>query len=298
MSDDVRGIRSAYAGTSSTNATDYQIKQSLREVFTNFLAFVKTCESAEETTGATYVSALPAVMQTDGQDNGLQMAEIPKCPHYRIQQGICALVIDPVPGDIGIFSALKADSTTVSQGVTEPQRPGSLREFSQSNAVMVGTVHTKAPENWITLRQDKTREGYAPEGIKDRTDKDLVIQVGQNVTITVGQHEQITISGNFTGTVQGNASLNVSGTVDLTAGGAVSIKAPSVTIDAPTITATGNMTVQGTLTAANGTMHAGGGTFSMQGSISATGDVQGGGISLTGHTHTEQGDGAETSGPH
>ena len=299
MAEDVRGLRPAYAATSQTNAQAYQIKQALREVHTNFLGIVQSCESTEEKSGATFVSVLPAVSQTDGEDKALQMVTIPKCPHYRVQQGICALVIDPVPGDIGVFNALKADSTTVAEGTTQPQRPGSLREFSQSNSIMTGAVHTKTPENWITLRQDKTRESYAPEGIKDRTDKDnqqvigqnLIIQVGKDLTLTIGANKTVTIQGNFTGTISGTANLTVQG--------AVSINAPAgVTITSPNTKITGNLTVGGNL-ACDGS--GGGGNCTIKGNVSATGsvhsdaDVTAGGISLNSHTHTCP-DG-QTSGP-
>lgn len=307
-----RGLQDPYSVTSPANALSFAIEQKLRHVQTNFIGCVKECDGTEEKAGSGKVSVLPLVAQTDAEHNALPMQNLVDLPYTRYQYGVCALVIDPAPGDIMVLNVTKNDSKNIKPGMTEPLPPASYREFSQSDAVAAGAIHTQTPQNWITLRQDLTREGYAPEGIKDRTDKDLVIQVGQNVTITVGQNEEITISGNFTGTVQGNASLTVNGNCSLTVNGtttvnstgAVSVtssagatvQATDITLDAPTITATGNMTIAGTLTAANGTMHAGGGSFSMQGSISATGDVQGGGISLTSHTHTAPH--GETSGPH
>lgn len=296
MQAESKGLRSAYASTSPTNQAAYQVQQQLRQIHTNFLGIVQSCESDEEKTGATTVSVIPAVQQTDGEGNALPMATIPKCPHTRYQHGICAVIIDPVQGDKVVCCAPKNDSTTISADTVEPQRPGSLREFSQSNSFAMGAVHTKTPENWVTLRQDKTRESYAPEGVLNRTDKtireemgedhewevgrdgvhnfgqNLVISIGQDCTITIGGDKTVTISGNLNCVVTGNATL----------------KAASVTIDAPQTTITGNVRIAGTLSQGEG----GGGNATFGGSVTARGsihsdaDVTAGGISLNSHTHS------------
>ena len=71
----------------------------------------------------------------------------------------------------------------------------------------------------------------------------------------------------------------------------MTVKASSVTLDAPETTVTGNLTIGGAL--AQGGSGASNATFG--GQVHAQGDVTAGGISLQGHTHTEQGDGAPTS---
>lgn len=70
-----------------------------------------------------------------------------------------------------------------------------------------------------------------------------------------------------------------------------------VTIDAPNTETTGNLLVSGSLTYMQGMTGNGGGgaTAIINGSLSATGDVSAGAISLQNHVHTEQGDGAPTS---
>ena len=73
----------------------------------------------------------------------------------------------------------------------------------------------------------------------------------------------------------------------------VTVKSASVTIDAPETTITGNVTIGGALSQGS----EGGGDASFGGSVSARGDVTAGSISLQGHTHTEQGDGADVSAP-
>ena len=80
--------------------------------------------------------------------------------------------------------------------------------------------------------------------------------------------------------------------------GDASLKAASAKVDAPTALFTGNVTVQGALTVQGGLAVSGGSGASVTGDLKTTGDVVAGAISLKTHTHTEQGDGAETSGPH
>lgn len=83
--------------------------------------------------------------------------------------------------------------------------------------------------------------------------------------------------------------------------GSAAIHADSVTLDSPQTTCTGNLTVQGHLSflaGMSGKGGAGGGAAAtIQGTLATTEDVKAGAISLNSHTHTEQGDGASTSGP-
>lgn len=72
----------------------------------------------------------------------------------------------------------------------------------------------------------------------------------------------------------------------------------SVTFDTPQGTFTGNLTVRGHINGQGGLSISGGSGAAVDGAVAATGDVTAGGISLQGHTHTEQGDGAETSPAH
>ena len=59
-----QGAQTAYASTSMVNQTRFQTTQAIkREVQTSFLARIDKCESAEETTGATYVSLTPITAQ-------------------------------------------------------------------------------------------------------------------------------------------------------------------------------------------------------------------------------------------
>ena len=122
-----------------------------------------------------------------------------------------------------------------------------------------------------------TREGlevYTPGWLHATVDKDAEITVGGNVTESVGGDVSATVTGNVT------------------------VKASAVTIDSASLHVTGATTIDKSLTVLGGLAVSGGSGASVEGSLTTTGDVKASGISLTSHTHTEQGDRAETSGPH
>ena len=99
----------------------------------------------------------------------------------------------------------------------------------------------------------------------------------------------------------GNLDIKVGGVTVLNSGGAVTVKAPSVTIDAPATTCTGTLTVKGLITGQGGLNISGGGSGAaavITGTLTTTGDVVAGDISLTGHVHGGvQGGTSKTSGP-
>lgn len=87
----------------------------------------------------------------------------------------------------------------------------------------------------------------------------------------------------------------------------VTVEADNVKIDAPNTTCTGNLVVQQRLTYMGGMIGkpgAGGGSaasieghVNVTGNVTSTGDVKAGDISLTGHSHMEQGDGKKVGPP-
>lgn len=360
-----QGVQDPFSVTSPVNQSRFQIEQSLKQsVQTSYLARIDKCDSKEETTGASYVSATPLTSQTDAEGNAMEMVSIPKLPFVRTQQGIAAFIIDPIPGDIMLMSVCKHDISKIKQGTKESEPANSTRAFSQSDSVAVGSVHTQVPTNYVLLRQDNTLKSRCPDGYEWETDKtiketaleDREIELGRdkkehigqnqtlsvdkdqtvtiqgqrtltieqdntrtingndnttiakNLSLTINQDGNITITGNFTGTINGNATLSVQGSLDATVQGSVNItssssatiKATSVTIDAPETTITGNLSLGGNLSAGSG---GGGGQGTFNGSLlskqTITGqqDVVTGGISLKSHIHGNGNDGNPTTGP-
>ena len=93
--------------------------------------------------------------------------------------------------------------------------------------------------------------------------------------------------------LKGCQSIRVenAGTINVQSGAAIAVKAPSIKFDAASVEVTGNLMIGGGLQQGAGA----GGSAEFAGSVQAAGDVKAGNISLQGHHHIEQGNGAPTS---
>lgn len=208
-----RGLRDPYTMASGYNQLEFIVRRIISEIVnTSALVRVDGCTSQGPEGPAGTVSATPLVAQTDAEGNALPMTQIPSMPHYRIQAGIAAIILDPVPGDIGVASFCKSDSSTVKPGTSEPQRPGSFRNFDQADGMLVATVSNKAPEVWIEIRQDKTIIIHAPEGCTIETDKIAEIKAGEGIVLNA---PQTTITGNLTATGEKGNAISMTGNVQL-----------------------------------------------------------------------------------
>ena len=296
-----QGTRGGYSNTSATNQTNFLVSQQIRkDIQTSFIARIDSCQSSEENAGSKTVAITPLISQTDTEGTALDMVSIPNLPHTRYQHGIAAVVIDPVPGDIVLASVNKNDISNINDQTQGPVNAGSFRQFSQSDAVALDSIHTKVPEVYIVLRQDKTIKERGPEGIRVETDKTLDEEALENRVIHIGKNRQEDIGGNST--------ITVGGSITIEAGGPITIKAPSITFDTPQATFTGNVTIAGGLAQGGGMRartgaRAGAGAMfyndiHTRGTMTADVDAIGGGISLKGHVHSGVQSGpSKTGGP-
>lgn len=115
---------------------------------------------------------------------------------------------------------------------------------------------------------------------------------------TLGADETITRSAGKTVTESAGESVSVSAGTSITieAGASVTIKAPQITLDAPQTVITGSLTQGGGGRSRAGVTAELMGTLHTVGEITTDADVVAK-VSLNSHVHTEQGDGADTSGP-
>lgn len=257
-----RPLHGVYAGNSEYNAVNQQIESRLQRIETMFLGHVDSCQSSG-VEGSKTVSATPLTQMVDGNGNAYASPSYPALPHYRIQQGTAAIIMNPRPGDIGVFVCSKRDISNVSQG-KQPGPPGSTRSFSPSDAVMVGSIHTQAPTYYIDFTDQDKILIHAPAGV----------------------------------TIESDAFLHVKAPEVSVEAKNVMVKASNVTIDAPETTLTGHLTVQGGMTVSGGGGSSMRGDFELEGSMHASEDVTASGISLNSHVHGGvQAGGSDTSGP-
>lgn len=196
-----RPLHGVYAGNSDYNAVNQQIEARIQRLETMFLGRVDSCQSSG-VAGSKTVGATPMSQMIDGNGNAYASPSYPSLPHYRIQQGTAAIIMDPRPGDIGVFVCSKRDISNVSQG-KQPGPPGSTRSFSPSDAVMVGSIHTQVPTYYIDFSDQDKILIHAPAGVTIESDTAVTVKAPQ-VTIDAAE---TTIKGHVT--VEGG--LNVAG---------------------------------------------------------------------------------------
>lgn len=216
-----RGLGDIYADESDYNATEQQINKAFNKLNTAWIGRIVSC-SSDGVNGSKTVIAVPVVATVDGQGNQQGAVNYVELPHYRVNAGVCGIIIDPQPGDLGVFVVCKKNSSKAPAGQTET--PASFRQFNMADSVMIATIHTSAPTVYIHLKQD--------------------------------------------------------GTIDVNATTAVTVKAPTVNVEAES---TYNLTAPQINIK---------GTVQLDGTLTASGNVTGAGISLNSHVH-----GSVMSGP-
>ena len=208
-----RSTQDLYAGTTAYNANEAQIDKALARLNTIFLAKIVSCSSSG-TGGAKTVKAIPLIAKTDANGNAQPVPTYIELPHYRVQAGVAAVIVDPVPGDIGVFVVCTRDISKVNSQTDSPQVPNSFRSFSPADAVMIATIHTKAPTTYVHLMQDGSLEIKGPASVIVNTPKATINASG---SMTVNSPEST-----FNGHVTITGGLNVSGGEGATVDGSFS----------------------------------------------------------------------------
>lgn len=135
-------------------------------------------------------------------------------------------------------------------------------------------------------------------GHEDLTGKDYDAkwQISKNTGRKVSIHvEQAGGTASVTIDPTGNVLIKHKGDLDVETGGKTSFNSGGdMSFTAPNITLTGATEIDGPLIQGKGNA---GGTASFLGPVAVDNDLTANGISVSGHTHTEQGDGHEVSAP-
>lgn len=171
----VKGTKKLTSANTQTNALMFLIEMMLRDtVNTAEVVTVTGVDTGGPESMTGYVDVMPLVCQTDADNNALPPATIFRLPYSRIHGGVAALVIDPVPGDIGLAVFCKRDSSGVKQAQATPVQPASFRIFDQADGYYFGGFLNKAPEIWLELNQDREAVLHAPVRVTIETQECVV----------------------------------------------------------------------------------------------------------------------------
>lgn len=180
MPEEVKGVAPYSANNSDFNAISFIIQQAIREQVNTCIVVKVVARS-----GA-YVDVLPLVTQISGNGEAVQPTTLYKLPYMRYHAGIAAVILDPVPGDIGLACFASKDCSTVKTGTSEPQQPGSFRGNTMANGFYIGGFLNKAPSTFIELKQSGEIVVTAPGGLT------INANVTTNGNISVNGSETLT----------------------------------------------------------------------------------------------------------
>ena len=183
----VKGQKKPNTAGSEYNALQFVIDQAMSKISTAIPCRVQAVNGL-------YVDAVPLVSNVDGYGEAVTPTTLFHLPVFRYHAGVGAVILDPVPGDLGLAVFAQADSSNVTEGTTTPQQPGSFRKHSLADGFYIGGFHNSAPTVYIEIKQDG----------------EVVIVAPNKLTVT---SPSATFSGNVT--MAGNLSVtgdaNISG---------------------------------------------------------------------------------------
>lgn len=160
----VKGVADEDVDSSDLNRMEFLIKVLQRDMSTAIPVII-TATQAGDTNAAGYVDARPLIAQVDAWGNALPMATLHHLPYFRLQAGRAGIVLDPVPGDIGLAVFAQSDCSTLKQGQTETAQPGSWRKFDQADGFYIGGFINTRIDTYIRLAQDGSIKITAPGNV-------------------------------------------------------------------------------------------------------------------------------------
>ena len=175
----------------------------------------------------------------------------------------------------------------------------------QEDGVIIGSIYAgevtppESTENRRTVVfDDDTRVCY------DRQEHKLTVTIEGTEIVFNRQDGSITVPNALTINCT-DCTVNASSSTTVNTETAIVNASSSTTINSPDTHVTGTLTVDKMITGKGGMAISGGsgatasvsGTIELKGSMTSSGDITAGGISLMTHVHTEQGDGADVSKP-
>ena len=182
----VQGVGAIHTPNTAYNALHFMMEQAVKGLVCTAIPVrvdaVEPQPTPNEPNNVGYLSATPLITQRDGQGQSLTPTSIPKMPYCRIQGGIAAVVVDPIPGDIGLAVFAQQDISTLGTATDAPQQPGSFRCFDMADGIYIGGILNKKPEIWLELNQNKEATLHAPVKVTVNT-TDCVVNASATTVV-------------------------------------------------------------------------------------------------------------------
>ncbi|GBQ90970.1 Gp138 family membrane-puncturing spike protein [Gluconobacter albidus] len=130
------------------------VQQAISALGTNVLVKVSAVHAGNGIVGT--VDVTPMVHQQTSDGTAVPHGTIYGVPYLRIQGGACAVIVDPVAGDIGYIIISGRDQSNV-VATQAPALPGSFRQHSMADCVYVGGFLNAAPAHYVQITTDGVR---------------------------------------------------------------------------------------------------------------------------------------------
>ena len=172
------------AQTSDAENLSYVFKKLLSGAF--FIELVEVT-AIRGTAPNLVVDVMPLVTRTDPSGATIQNSEIFNIPVFRLQRGASAIIMNPVPGDIGMIAICDRDNS-IARANRKQSVPGSKRMHSKSDALYLGGFLNQAPTQYVEFADNKINI-VAPNGVNITTPDMYVsgnIRAGGDITDNVG----------------------------------------------------------------------------------------------------------------
>ncbi|WP_440863021.1 phage baseplate protein [Symbiopectobacterium purcellii] len=180
--------------TNDAESLDYIFKQMLSGYC--FIEIVEVKAIKGEAPNLT-VDVLPLVARLDQNNQMIQNAVVYNIPVYRAQRGNSAIIMNPVPGDIGWIAVCDRDNS-VARANRKASVPGSRRAHSKSDAIYMGGLLNRPPTQFMEFA-DGALNITSPNPVNITCSK-ATVAAPQGVTID-------TPSAHFTGDVTADGNI-------------------------------------------------------------------------------------------
>lgn len=168
------------AQTSDAESLQYVFKKLLSGAF--FIELVTVLEMRGVAPNLV-VDVLPLVTRTDPSGAIIDNSPIYNIPVFRLQRGGSAIIMNPMPGDIGMIAICDRDNSLARENLKQ-SLPATKRSHSKSDALYLGGFLNSEPTQYIEFADNKLNI-VAPYGVNVTTPEMYVsgnIKAGGNIT--------------------------------------------------------------------------------------------------------------------
>jgi hypothetical protein len=250
-------VQTASDVSSDYSTLEFIVQAILGRAATAKLVKVVACTNSGGVAKWGTVDVVPLVNMVAGDGTQVSHGTVYRLPYHRLQGAACAVILDPVAGDIGLAviadrdsSAVRADPVKAASNAdgTAGTPPGSARQFDVADGMYFGGFMNAAPTTYLQFLADGS----------------IVIHSPVKVTVTAPE-------------------------VDLTASSVINLQAPTINLKGAVVQTGGNASMAQNLTV-TGDASVGGnlavtGTSTGTGAASFAGGVTGAGVVLQTHRH-------------